>query len=285
MTQTLESIYIRDLAEESERLNEDLPFLPQPQPEISDWNNSHSDFSKRKSKSPPMISEATSKIQLKTNEDEYNFIDSFEKIHKHDIKQANLHQQMERTLKQYTESKKLKELNSTIRITVSPDSNLITDTYPYTRSANQTPQAFAAVSAHYKKSLREFSGEGTKDNMLRIKNNARRIINNTMIFDRSFLNSSKKTRQENADQLKRRLILVEKGIEELNRAAEYERRHQMSREVRERSKVIDMYISPRVASEERSASNDPVSRSKINLTTGIRLRRSQNHNLYYNIKS
>ena len=121
--------------------------------------------------------------------------------------------------------------------------------------------------------------------MLRIKNNARRIINNTMIFDRTSLNSRSKSRQKNPDQLKRRLILVEKGIEELNRAVEYERRHQMSREVRERSKAIDMYISPRLTSEERSASNEPISRSKISLATGIRLRRSQNHNLYYNIKS
>ena len=285
MTHNLESLYIRDLTNESERLNDTLPYLPQPQSELSDWNNSHLDFSRLKSKSPTVISQATSKIQLKTHEDEYNFIDSFEKIHKQDIKQMRLQEQMERTLKQYTESKRLKDLNSSIRITVSPDSNLIPDTYPYTRSANQTPQAFSALSTHYKKSLREFSGEGTKDNMLRIKNNARRIISNTMIFDRNLLNSRKKTRQQNADQLKRRLILVEKGIEELNRAAEYERTHQMSREVRERSKVIDMYISPRFESEERSTSHDPISRSKLSLTTGIRLRRSQNHHLYYNRKS
>jgi hypothetical protein len=284
MTHNLEYLYIRDLAEESERLNDTLPNLTQAQTDLSDWNNSNSDFSKLKSKSPPVISQATSKMQLKTHEDEYNFIDSFEKIHKQDINQVRLKEQMEKSLKQYTESKKLKDLNSSIRITVSPDSNMTTDTYPYTRSANQTPQAFAAVSAHYKKSLREFSGEGTKDNMLRIKNNARRIISNTMIFDRTLMNSRKKSRQKNANQLKRRLILVEKGIEELNRAAEYERTHQMSREVRERTKVLDMYISPRVESEERSASNDPVSRTRISVTTGFKLRMSQNHNLYYNMK-
>ena len=130
----------------------------------------------------------------------------------------------------------------------------------------------------------EFSGEGTKEKC-RIKNNARRIIGNTMIFDKRSVNSRNKTTQENAVKLKRGLILVEKGIEELNRAAEYERTHQMSREVRERSnKVIDMYISPRVESEERSTSLDPISRSKVSLNTRNRLRRSQNHNLYYNRK-
>lgn len=285
MTHNLEYLYIRDLADESERLNDTLPNPTLPQPDFSDWNNSNSDLSKRKPKSPPGISQATSKMQLKTHEDEYSFIDSFEKIHKRDIKQVKLEQQMERTLKQYTESKKLNILNSSIRITVSPDSNMKTDTYPYTRSANQTPQAFAAVSAHYKKSLREFSGEGTQDYMMRITNNARRIISNTMILNRTSMNSQKKSRQQNVDKLKRRLILVEKGIEELNRAFEYERNHQMSREVRERSKVIDMYISPRVESGVRSASNDPVSRTRFSITAGFKLRRSRNHNLYYNMKS